>query len=159
MDGVKSQAKESYLKVNLYLCPSFNLLISSILNLIKLFLIRKSWKTPDLIKHPVYKWSILPSETTICDVGGGNGHVMLDLVRAFPGFKVVVQDTPDMCVKGREVGLFILRLFAFLWCGFKNSIPVFFFKVVDKRTARGHRETTRRVCAHRFLQGGARARL
>ena len=39
-----------------------------------------------------YPWASLPSDTTICDVGGGTGHVMLSLCKSFPALKIVVQD-------------------------------------------------------------------
>lgn len=51
----------------------------------------------------VYPWGSLPADSTIVDVGGGNGHAMLDLLRAFPSFKAIVQDTRAIAIQGREV--------------------------------------------------------
>ena len=40
----------------------------------------------------VYPWSDLPQDTLICDVGGSNGHTMLELAQNFPQLKIIVQD-------------------------------------------------------------------
>ncbi|KAF4564063.1 hypothetical protein EYR36_003314 [Pleurotus pulmonarius] len=50
----------------------------------------------------IYPWGSLPSNSTIVDVGGGNGHAMLDLLKAFPSFNAVVQDTRAIAIQGRE---------------------------------------------------------
>ncbi|KAF5346423.1 hypothetical protein D9758_012775 [Tetrapyrgos nigripes] len=42
----------------------------------------------------IYPWADLPKGTTVVDVGGGNGHAVLDIIKAFPHLKVIVQDTP-----------------------------------------------------------------
>ncbi|KAJ3982678.1 S-adenosyl-L-methionine-dependent methyltransferase [Lentinula detonsa] len=44
----------------------------------------------------VYPWTSQPANTTICDVGGGNGHVTMNLMKAHPHVKVVVQDQPQV---------------------------------------------------------------
>ncbi len=51
----------------------------------------------------VYPWGSLPTNSTVVDVGGGNGHAMLDLLKAFPSFNAVVQDTRAIAIQGREV--------------------------------------------------------
>jgi ubiquinone/menaquinone biosynthesis C-methylase UbiE len=50
-----------------------------------------------------YPWAQCPPGTKICDVGGGNGHSMLDLVKPFPQMKVVIQDTPSVVLQAREL--------------------------------------------------------
>ncbi|KAF7430171.1 hypothetical protein PC9H_005871 [Pleurotus ostreatus] len=50
----------------------------------------------------IYPWGSLPADSTIVDVGGGNGHAMLDLLKAFPSFKAIVQDTRAIAIQGRE---------------------------------------------------------
>ncbi|KAJ7482293.1 S-adenosyl-L-methionine-dependent methyltransferase [Mycena galericulata] len=44
----------------------------------------------------VYPWASLPADTLICDVGGGNGHASINLLKAFPHLKFVVQDLPGV---------------------------------------------------------------
>lgn len=55
------------------------------------------------VEFAVYPWGSLPADATIVDVGGGNGHAMLDLLKAFPSFKAIVQDTRAIAIQGREV--------------------------------------------------------
>ncbi|KAJ6573975.1 S-adenosyl-L-methionine-dependent methyltransferase [Mycena vulgaris] len=50
----------------------------------------------------VYPWGSLPEDTIICDVGGGNGHATLELLKVFPHLKVVVQDLPLVVKAGKE---------------------------------------------------------
>lgn len=51
----------------------------------------------------VYPWGSLPANAIVVDVGGGNGHATLNLLKAFPTLKVIVQDTRAVAVQGREV--------------------------------------------------------
>lgn len=51
----------------------------------------------------VYPWGSLPANSTVVDVGGGNGHATLDLLKAFPFLKIIVQDTPPVAIQGKEV--------------------------------------------------------
>ncbi|KAJ7651964.1 S-adenosyl-L-methionine-dependent methyltransferase [Mycena polygramma] len=51
----------------------------------------------------VYPWGELPEDTVVCDVGGGNGHVTLELLKAFPQLKIVVQDLPTGVEQGKEL--------------------------------------------------------
>jgi len=55
----------------------------------------------------VYPWSSLPKSTTfkICDIGGGTGHVVMALLKAFPEhlFKAVIQDLPKMLAQGTKL--------------------------------------------------------
>ncbi|KAJ6569600.1 S-adenosyl-L-methionine-dependent methyltransferase [Mycena capillaripes] len=51
---------------------------------------------------PVYPCGALLADTVVCDVGGGNGLVTMELLRAFPQLKIVVQDLPPVVEQGRE---------------------------------------------------------
>ncbi|KDQ22115.1 hypothetical protein PLEOSDRAFT_1109237 [Pleurotus ostreatus PC15] len=50
----------------------------------------------------IYPWGDLPPNSTVVDVGGGNGHATLDLLKAFPALKIIVQDTGTAALQGRE---------------------------------------------------------
>ncbi|KAJ6607417.1 S-adenosyl-L-methionine-dependent methyltransferase [Mycena sp. CBHHK59/15] len=50
----------------------------------------------------VYPWASLPAGTVICDVGGGNGHATVELLKAFPLLKFVVQDLPGVIDQGKK---------------------------------------------------------
>ncbi|KAJ7170592.1 S-adenosyl-L-methionine-dependent methyltransferase [Mycena crocata] len=50
----------------------------------------------------VYPWASLPNDTVFCDVGGSNGHASINLLKAFPQLKIVVQDLPPVMEQGRE---------------------------------------------------------
>lgn len=50
----------------------------------------------------VYPWSKLSAGTTVCDVGGGKGQVVLALLKGHPGLKAIIQDLPQVAVQGRE---------------------------------------------------------
>ncbi|KAF7430170.1 hypothetical protein PC9H_005870 [Pleurotus ostreatus] len=50
----------------------------------------------------IYPWGSLPANSTVVDVGGGNGHATLDLLKAFPSLKIIVQDTPPVAIQGKE---------------------------------------------------------
>ncbi|KAJ7284873.1 S-adenosyl-L-methionine-dependent methyltransferase [Mycena rebaudengoi] len=50
----------------------------------------------------VYPWGSLPQDTVVCDVGGGNGHATIQLLKTFPQLKIVVQDLPAVAEQGRE---------------------------------------------------------
>ncbi|KAI5119659.1 hypothetical protein M0805_007750 [Coniferiporia weirii] len=57
--------------------------------------------------HKIYPWSerLEPSkQITVCDIGAGNGHVTLDLLRAFEDqpIRAVVQDLPPTLDLSRE---------------------------------------------------------
>lgn len=56
-----------------------------------------------LTSPAVYPWGSLPANSTVVDVGGGNGHATLDLLKAFPSLKIIVQDTPPVAIQGKEV--------------------------------------------------------
>ncbi|KAF9068144.1 S-adenosyl-L-methionine-dependent methyltransferase [Rhodocollybia butyracea] len=51
----------------------------------------------------VYPWPSYPSGTTICDIGGGNGHVTMALMKAQPHLKLVLQDQPQVIEMARKV--------------------------------------------------------
>jgi len=42
----------------------------------------------------VYPWGQVPPNAKVCDVGGGNGHVMLGLLKAHKHLHAIVQDLP-----------------------------------------------------------------
>ncbi|KAH7874191.1 S-adenosyl-L-methionine-dependent methyltransferase [Lentinula edodes] len=50
-----------------------------------------------------YPWNDCPAGTIINDVGGGNGHIMLDLIGSFPQLKIIVQDTPSMMEQAKDL--------------------------------------------------------
>ncbi|ESK85642.1 S-adenosyl-L-methionine-dependent methyltransferase [Moniliophthora roreri MCA 2997] len=50
----------------------------------------------------VYPWTSLPLDTTVCDIGGGNGHVTMGLMRAHPHLKVVLQDQPQVIEQAKS---------------------------------------------------------
>ncbi|KAH9479088.1 3-O-methyltransferase 2 [Psilocybe cubensis] len=50
----------------------------------------------------VYDWENVPQDTVICDVGGGNGHATLGLIKKFPKIKVVLQDLPAVIQQGKD---------------------------------------------------------
>lgn len=50
-----------------------------------------------------YAWDQVPADSSICDIGGGNGHAMLGLVKEFPRLKIVLQDLPAVVQQGRDV--------------------------------------------------------
>ncbi|KJA18248.1 hypothetical protein HYPSUDRAFT_79252 [Hypholoma sublateritium FD-334 SS-4] len=49
-----------------------------------------------------YSWDQVPADSSICDIGGGNGHAMLGLVKEFPQLKIVLQDLPAVVQQGRD---------------------------------------------------------
>lgn len=51
----------------------------------------------------VYNWGGLPQTARICDVGGGNGHLLADVVKMFPNIRLVIQDLPLTREQGLEV--------------------------------------------------------
>ncbi|KZV83925.1 S-adenosyl-L-methionine-dependent methyltransferase [Exidia glandulosa HHB12029] len=56
----------------------------------------------DEIAH-VYPWSTVRDDTTFCDIGGSVGHVAMALLKANPGFRVVVHDLPTVIEEARKV--------------------------------------------------------
>ncbi|KAJ7487263.1 S-adenosyl-L-methionine-dependent methyltransferase [Mycena galericulata] len=50
----------------------------------------------------VYPWAALPANSLICDVGGGSGHASINLLKAFPHLKFVVQDLPGVVEQAKE---------------------------------------------------------
>ncbi|KAF8954811.1 S-adenosyl-L-methionine-dependent methyltransferase [Flammula alnicola] len=50
----------------------------------------------------VFAWDKVPTDSIICDVGGGNGHATLGLIKAFPHLKIVLQDMPAVVQQGRD---------------------------------------------------------
>jgi ubiquinone/menaquinone biosynthesis C-methylase UbiE len=51
----------------------------------------------------VYNWDEVSADSTLCDVGSGNGHVTMALVKEFPKIKLVLQDKPVVMEQGREL--------------------------------------------------------
>ncbi|KAI4523605.1 S-adenosyl-L-methionine-dependent methyltransferase [Schizophyllum commune Loenen D] len=50
----------------------------------------------------VYPWHTAPQGAAIVDVGGSKGHATMDVARAFPHMKVIVQDAPEVVAQGPE---------------------------------------------------------
>ncbi|KAF5310051.1 hypothetical protein D9619_010480 [Psilocybe cf. subviscida] len=50
----------------------------------------------------VYNWDEVPADSTVCDVGSGNGHVTMALVKEFPKIRLVLQDKAVVMEQGRE---------------------------------------------------------
>ncbi|EIM90607.1 S-adenosyl-L-methionine-dependent methyltransferase [Stereum hirsutum FP-91666 SS1] len=50
-----------------------------------------------------FPWNILPKGTTVCDVGGGNGHATLGLAKSFPHLRIIVQDLEHVVVNGKPL--------------------------------------------------------
>ncbi|KAF8899314.1 S-adenosyl-L-methionine-dependent methyltransferase [Infundibulicybe gibba] len=76
-------------------------------------------------------WSDLPPQTTICDVGGGNGHATLGLLRAFPHLKIILQDTSSVMDQGKE--LWAKELPEAVREGKVDFIPIDFFNEVPAK--------------------------
>jgi hypothetical protein len=51
----------------------------------------------------VYPWEQLPKGSKVCDIGGNNGHVMLNLLRAQSHLQAVVQDLPAVIASAKRV--------------------------------------------------------
>ncbi|KAF5365366.1 hypothetical protein D9757_012126 [Collybiopsis confluens] len=51
----------------------------------------------------VYPWESKPKDTTICDVGGGNGWVSMSLLKSQPHLRVILQDQPQVIEKAKEL--------------------------------------------------------
>ena len=50
-----------------------------------------------------YAWDEVQRDAIICDVGDGNGHAMLGLIKEYPHIKVVLQDLPAVIQQGKDV--------------------------------------------------------
>ncbi|KAJ7103971.1 S-adenosyl-L-methionine-dependent methyltransferase [Mycena belliarum] len=61
-----------------------------------------SLQPPDAILN-AYEWKTLPADSLVVDVGGGVGTSCLGLARAFPSFKLVVQDLEGVIDQGKTV--------------------------------------------------------
>ncbi|KAJ7704582.1 S-adenosyl-L-methionine-dependent methyltransferase [Mycena rosella] len=51
----------------------------------------------------MYSWGALPADMTVCDVGGNNGHATVEVLKAFPQLKLIIQDLPKVVEAGPEV--------------------------------------------------------
>ncbi|KAF5366497.1 hypothetical protein D9757_012164 [Collybiopsis confluens] len=51
----------------------------------------------------VYPWESKPKDTTICDVGGGNGWGSMSLLKSQPHLRVILQDQPQVIEKAKEL--------------------------------------------------------
>ncbi|KJA18249.1 hypothetical protein HYPSUDRAFT_70031 [Hypholoma sublateritium FD-334 SS-4] len=49
-----------------------------------------------------YEWDRVPADSVVCDIGGGNGHATMGLVKQFPHLKIVLQDLAPVVQQGRE---------------------------------------------------------
>lgn len=50
----------------------------------------------------VYPWHTAVQGATLVDIGGSKGHATMDVARAFPHMKVIVQDAPEVVAQGPE---------------------------------------------------------
>ncbi|KAJ7618676.1 S-adenosyl-L-methionine-dependent methyltransferase [Roridomyces roridus] len=50
-----------------------------------------------------YPWALLPTDAVVCDVGGGYGHITIDLLKEFPQLKIVIQDLPAVIKEGKKI--------------------------------------------------------
>lgn len=49
-----------------------------------------------LLTLPIdYPWQDLPENASVCDVGGGIGHISMQLHKAHPNLQIVLQDLPQ----------------------------------------------------------------
>lgn len=56
----------------------------------------------------MYPWSAkFPNGAKICDVGGGNGHVLLELMKSNPALRGIVQDMPPVMEEAKKVGIIL----------------------------------------------------
>ncbi|EPQ51546.1 S-adenosyl-L-methionine-dependent methyltransferase [Gloeophyllum trabeum ATCC 11539] len=50
-----------------------------------------------------YPWETLPEDTVLCDVGGGNGHASLIVLKSFPHVKAIIQDQEHVVSTGKAL--------------------------------------------------------
>jgi len=50
-----------------------------------------------------FPWNSLTAGSTVVDYGGGNGHSTMDVLRAFPHLKVIVQDLPAVVEEAKTL--------------------------------------------------------
>ena len=48
-------------------------------------------------------WDQAPADSVVCDIGGGNGHATMGLIKQFPHLKIVLQDLAPVVLQGRKV--------------------------------------------------------
>ena len=61
----------------------------------------------------VFDWASLKPGSLVVDIGGGLGHVSMDIARACPALQVVVFDTPGTTKDAIQVGF--LSFFRFTY--------------------------------------------
>ncbi|KAJ7634568.1 S-adenosyl-L-methionine-dependent methyltransferase [Roridomyces roridus] len=67
------------------------------------------YRSPELVGGTTYPWAALPTDTVVCDIGGGYGHNTIDLLKDFPQLKIIVQDLPEVIEEGRKTNGKILE--------------------------------------------------
>jgi len=50
-----------------------------------------------------YPWNSITRDSTVVDVGGGTGHVMMSVMKQFPHIRVIVQDVESAIAVGKQV--------------------------------------------------------
>ncbi|KAF9052593.1 S-adenosyl-L-methionine-dependent methyltransferase [Rhodocollybia butyracea] len=50
----------------------------------------------------VYPWASVPENSIICDVGGGNGHATMRLMKLLPHLRVTLQDQPEVISEAKK---------------------------------------------------------
>lgn len=58
---------------------------------------------PDIVFPLALDWQSLPDGATVVDVGGGIGTSSLQISRAFPKVKTIVQDFPEVVAQAKAV--------------------------------------------------------
>jgi tRNA G46 methylase TrmB len=55
-----------------------------------------------------FDWASLPDDGLVVDVGGGVGSATLEIAKAFPKLRYIVQDIPGVTVEGEKVSNVLL---------------------------------------------------
>ena len=50
-----------------------------------------------------YPWHELSPGDTVCDIGSGHGTVAIELAKAYPGLKLILQDMPDVLKYAEDI--------------------------------------------------------
>lgn len=59
-----------------------------------------------------FDWATVPKNGLVVDVGGGTGHVSLEIAKAFPGLNFVIEDRPIVINSTKQVCHQVLASFA-----------------------------------------------
>ncbi|TCD65877.1 hypothetical protein EIP91_002036 [Steccherinum ochraceum] len=73
-----------------------------------------------------YPWQDIPAGSTLCDVGGGFGHISMNIARLNPGLRVVLQDLPSNVEPAKA--LWQAQASDIIQAGKIEFVPIDFFK-------------------------------